>query len=238
MKNFLTAIVLLFIGISPASAQLQKNKHYTFQALIGKSTKAQLWLTQTDDIVIGEIEYSKGKRPIALRGIEEDGLFRILEFSPDGTITGIITGKLKNNQFSGEWFSPKSRKSLAIGFKLQEPTTLKGASLLTQSYSGGTYTYSYGKDAHQGYLNVKRISADSAMIEVSNLTAAPAYNQATIEPSTVSVTNNQVIYNVLQGCTIRIRFYSDFAVIDYVNKESDCLFGMNATVDGVYWKRK
>ena len=231
-------IAVLLAATGPASAQLQKNKQYSVQALIGKSTKAQLWLIQTDDIIVGEIEYSKGKKPIALRGTEEDGQFRILEFSPDGTITGIITGKLEKNQFTGEWFSPKSRKSLAIGFRLQQPTNVKRASLLKPSYAGGTYTYSYGKDAHQGYLNVKRISADSATIEVSNLTAAPAYNQATIEPSTVSVTKNQIIYKVQEGCTIRVRFYSDFAVIDYVNKESDCLFGMNATVDGIYWKKK
>lgn len=48
-----------------------------------------------DNIVMGEIRYlnTKEKKPIRLLGtIEEGGTYRLLEFSPTGTITGIITG--------------------------------------------------------------------------------------------------------------------------------------------------
>jgi hypothetical protein len=231
-------LMFSFFMMSHSSwAQLPQNTKNTYSAIIGTRTKAAIWLVEKDSIVTGEMQYEKGKSPIVLRGIQSGNECRILEFDKTGNITGIITGRLKGKSFTGEWFSPQTRKSFPMNLSLKQSAVLPKSSVKKIKIEG-TYTYGYGKDGPQGYLEVKQASEDSAIIEINNVTAAPAYNQATIDPIKVPFNRNQIICSVQEKCTIRIRFYQDFAVIDYVDEQNDCLFGMNASVDGIYWKGK
>ncbi len=102
----------------------------------------------------------------------------------------------------------------------------------------GVYRYGYSEEGHQGYFVVKKINATTAQIEFQNVTAAPAYNQATVDEVKLPIKNNQIVYKMQKNCVFRIRFYNDVAVVHYINDQYDCLFGMNATVDGIYLRVK
>jgi hypothetical protein len=230
---FLFCCSLLFCA---ARAQLKPGTLYTWTGTIGKATNVSFWFAERDSVVVGAITYKRSGKPIALRGFHtQDTEYRLMEFGTDGAITGVLTGTAKGNGFTGEWFSPKTRRSHPLQLKLQQAAVPRKPVVLPAKSVSGTYAYSYSEDGPQGLLSVRQIN-DSAVIEFNNITAGPAYNQATIEPVTVALQNNGLIYTIQEGCVIRIRFYNDVAVVDYVADASDCLFGMNATVDGIYLK--
>lgn len=232
------SIFLVLVSL-PSISQVKDGTVYSWDATIGKQTKASIWFEKRDSVVVGEITYTKTNKPIKLRGIltKEDG-YRLLEFESSGNVTGIITGNFKDSSFSGDWLSPKTRKELSLVLKLKSSFVAPKAVTSIPKVYDGTYRYGYSKDGPQGYLAVKRINANTAQIEFQNHTAAPAYNQATVDSVKVPINNNQIIYKLETNCVFRIRFYNDIAVVDYVNEQYECGFGMNATVDGVYLRGK
>jgi hypothetical protein len=70
---------------------------------------------------------------------------------------------------------------------------------------------------------VKRAGRDSAIIEFNNVTAGPGYNQATIDPVKVAASKNVIIYSMQEGCIIRMRFYNNIAVVDYITMKGAVL---------------
>jgi hypothetical protein len=237
MKSSRLLLVFCFvIGSLTNHAQLKSGKVYKWAGTIGKTTAASGWFAEQDSIIVGAITYKKTGQPIPLRGVRIDSTeYRIQEFGNQGTVSGILTGTLNKNVFSGQWFSPKTRREHTLRLHLQQPLAAPKPLLSPVRNFSGTYQYNYTEEGPQGQLTVQR-RGDSAVIAFDNVTAAPAYNQATIEPVTVAVLGTQIIYRMQESCVIRIRFYNDIAVVDYLHDASDCLFGMNATVYGVYLK--
>jgi hypothetical protein len=237
MKGSRLLLVFYFVIHSLTThAQLKNNKVYKWTGTIGKNTVATGWLAERDNIIVGSIMYKKSGKPIPLRGVRIDSAeYRIEEFGPKGIVSGILTGTINKNIFSGQWFSPKTRREHTLRLHLQEPLAASKPLLSPVQDFSGTYRYNYAEEGPQGQLTVHR-RGDAAVISFDNVTAAPAYNQATIEPVTVAVSGNEIVYHKEESCVIRIRFYNDIAVVDYVDDASDCLFGMNATVSGVYLK--
>lgn len=239
--NLIRVLIFAFLLLIRFSSfgQIKNGTVYAWDATIGKQTKASIWFEQKDSVVVGEITYLKTNKPIKLRGtVSREQGYRLLEFEPSGNITGIITGTIKDSLFSGDWFSPKTRKELPLVLKLKSSFTAHKAVIGTPTIYEGIYRYGYSKDGYQGYLAVNRINANTAQLEFQNVTSAPAYNLATVDPVKVSVQNNQIIYKMDKNCVFKIRFYNDIAVVDYLNDQYECGFGNNASVDGVYLRVK
>jgi hypothetical protein len=240
MKNLflILCMSLLFQASFPVFAQLQKDVRYTYEVTIGKKTEAEFWLTEVDNVVFGEIRYKKGKKPIPLRGEQLKGRYRVLEFDSTGMISGVITGDLTRFRGNVEWFSPQTRTVLPIRLRVKQKTTLPESLRPRLGFTEGVYTFQYGTDDYVGHLSVERSGKDSVVLEINNVTGEPSHNLATIDPVKVLIQNNEIIYSINVECEFRIRFFNSVAIVNYVNGKSRCGFGMNASVDGIYWLSK
>ena len=234
-------IHFLFALLYATAVAAKSNDAIKYQgtAMIGSSVKATIWFEERDSIVSGAITYAKGRLPILIRGVHErDGNYRILEFQKDGMVSGILTGTIKGTSFNGEWFSPESRKNLLLKCQLRASSIQKAPAVLSTKDASGTFKYAYGKQGHRGFLKVVYTGEDYVTVSFDNTTAAPAYNQAIVDPVTLPIRNNVVFYQMQEGCAFRIRLFQDFAIVDYPTEEYECSFGMNASVDGIYCKAK
>lgn len=237
-KIFLTITVLsLYLNTFSQTS----NGIYAWEGTINNKIPVFLWATTRGDVLFGEIVYKNIGKPIKLRGtIEKDNSFRVFEFEPSGNITGIITGMQENNNFNGEWFSPKTRDEFKLILKLKDTSLTAIDTTTTAKKYSGIYTYGFSDAGHQGYLKVTKLRADDYTFEINNVTEAPGRNMATAGPDTVTIKNNQFIYksDYSANCEYKIRIFKDIVVINYIDDKTDCGFGHNATVDGVYLKTK
>ncbi len=193
------------------------------------------------NLIIGEITYlnTKDKLPITLLGtIEEDKSYRLLEFEKSGNITGIITGTPVANTFNGSWFSPKTRKELALNL-VKKDTLIETASTGTELNSiFGHYHYQYSEAGYQGDFEITRLPGSKAYFGITSVTGAPSRNIAQIDDDTILLNSTQFIYKLPEtdSCEFSIKFYKRFVYIRYTKGFCEGQFGMNATVDGIFLK--
>lgn len=192
-------------------------------------------------LVVGEITYlnTKTKTPIPLLGeIESNGEYRLLEFEKDGTITGVILGKIGTSDFNGSWTSPKTGKQLAVKLNLKDTTVASVSIEESPENIHGSYSYQYGKDGYQGEFELIKIDQQKSSFELTSVTKPPALNVAQIDKDTVKIEKNQFRYPVpdSDGCEIMVKLYKGFAVVNYLSKSCRDAFGLGATAEGIYIK--
>ncbi len=206
----------------------------------------RLGMAEDDGAVRGDVTYTATERraPIRLLGTHsaEDGSYRLLEMGNDGVVTGIFTGTMQDRAFTGEWFSPKDRRTRP--FRLEARDTLLTEAdarpyRLRKGFQPGTYTYQYGpKDGPSGLLTATQAGAGRAGLTFSANRGAPSYNMADLQAGDVLLRNNwEVLYaptDSMGSCPFRARFYTDFVVIDNVGGNAECGFGFGASIDGIY----
>lgn len=209
---------------------------------INSKTNILLHYQIEDDLIIGKITYldTKEKTPIRIIGtIEEDQNFRLLEFDKTGNITGIITGLHKGSEFTGSWFSPKTRKELVLNLSRID-TIIPVENMKTNVENIiGEYHYQYSQAGSQGDLTIKKVNPNKISFSIFSVTDEPARNIADIETDTIKATTD-FIYKVPEtdSCEFRIRFFKDFAYINYTRGYCHGMFGNNATIDGIFYKQK
>lgn len=196
-----------------------------------------------DDLITGQLFYlnTKSRQPITLIGtIEEDSSYRILEFGKDGNISGIISGKPKDEIFHGEWFSPETRKEFPLHLGSKDTTFTPLSLEAPNGDIDGIYHYQYSEEGSQGDMQVKRLGENTIAFSIFSVTDAPARNLAEVPEDTVQLTGNSFIYTIpgSDGCQFKVRFYKDFSRVTYTRGYCEGQFGMNATVDGIYLKVK
>lgn len=197
----------------------------------------------SDQLIVGEITYlnTKEKKPIKIIGtIEEDKSYRILEFEPDGNISGIITGTPVERAFNGQWFSPKTRKELDLQL-FRVDSLIQSRSIeadLKDVY--GDYRYQYSEAGYQGAFNIDRVSDDRASFSISSVTGEPARNIADIGTDTIRLGATNFIYKVPEtdSCEFKVSFFKGFAYVNYTIGNCDGQFGHNATIEGIFLKMK
>lgn len=238
---FLITSIQLIASQQPVNAQAFKV--YSWAGTINNKIPVSVWYTMKDNAISGEIVYKKTGKPIQLRGfINHQGDYEISEFQPSGNITGVITGKSKNNEFTGSWHAPGSEQFLSIKLK---PIGTVGTTLakidptITTTNYAGTYVYE-SKDGLSGLLKIKKTSNGQYMLEILNsTTVGQAINDATIEETPITITNGQATYESadFEQCKFKIRFFTDFVVVNYIDNKADCGFGRGTTVEGVYLRK-
>ena len=211
-----------------------------WQGNIDGNIPVLMWYSKTKGILYGELLYTNQKEPKAIKiiGAERDGdKYRILEFMPDGMITGIWALTPQVSSVEGEWFSPTTRKMLGTSL-MHIDTAVTIHDISTTTTVDGVYSYLYGTDGNSGYLEVKRIDSNNIEIDFQNVTGPPAHNMAFLK-DTVIISNNVAAYSndEFGQCSFSISFYNDFAIVEYNNGKKDCGFGHNAFVDGIYLKK-
>ncbi|MGN7866307.1 hypothetical protein [Chryseobacterium sp. 22458] len=229
--------------VALASVKSQGTKEISWKGFLNGKTPVFIHYQLDGNLIVGEITYlnTKNKLPIMLLGtIEEDHSYRILEFEKSGNITGVIIGKPTDSAFKGSWFSPKTKKELALNL-VKKDTAL--ASRQTEAKLDdvfGKYHYQYGDAGYQGDMEIKKLPDSKAVFGITSVTSEPARNLAQIDDDTISLKTTSFTYKLsdTEDCEFRVKFYKGFAVVQYTKGVCSGQFGMNATVEGIYIKTK
>ena len=196
------------------------------------------------NLVIGEITYlnTKDKQPIKLLGtIEDDKSYRLLEFDATGNITGIIEGKPTNKSFNGLWFSPKTKKELAMTLSQKDTLIVSPNLKPDETQTFGNYHYQYGENGYNGDFDIDKVGNNKIafnILSLTNIERGP--NIAEVEKDTITMTGNSFIYKIpdSDSCEFKVTFYKAFVYINYTKGFCTSQFGLNATIDGIYLKTK
>lgn len=193
------------------------------------------------DIMIGEIVYlnTKGRVPITVIGeMDEGNICHLSEFEKSGNISGVITGEIAGSTFKGNWFSPKTKKQLVINLSKKDTLLqLPSAEVKLQDVFGN-YHYQFTDEGYQGDFFIKKLDGNKAVFGITSVTNDPSRNIAQINDDTISLNATSFIYKVpgTDNCEFGVKFYKDFAYINYTKGVCEGQFGMNASIEGVYLK--
>lgn len=193
-------------------------------------------------VVEGELVYlnTKGQKPIKIIGtVEEDKSLRLLEFEPSGNITGILTGTPTASTFEGNWFSPLTRKELSMQLQRVDTVIPSQNITLLPASPEGSYSYQYSEEGSQGTLQVKRAGNGRISFEIFSVTDAPARNMADVSLDTAVLRGNTFTYTIpgTDDCEFKVSFFKNFAYIQYTKGYCNGVFGHNASVDGIFYKK-
>ncbi|GAA4343057.1 hypothetical protein [Flaviaesturariibacter amylovorans] len=211
---------------------------HAWSGTLGGRVPVLLQFAVHDSVVRGSILYqrSKERKPILLLGHLEPEGYRLFEFAPDGSVTGILLGKMTGSSFDGTWHDPGSERALPFALAPSDSGMLVSAPRpVTGAAAGGSYAYSFGETGAAGGIDVT-VAGDSARFDINCVTRGPAHNIADLQTGPLPLKGNSLIYAdpATPGCRFRIRFYEGFLVIDYLESQYDCGFGHNATVEGIF----
>jgi hypothetical protein len=195
-----------------------------------------------DSLVAGEIRYlnTKAKKPIRLLGtIEEGGTYRLPEFSPTGTITGIITGTPARDSFAGSWTSSETGKELSLSLTRRDTLIPQELSGPLKEEISGHYHYQYRKKGYRGDVEVERVDQQRiafSILSLTNVERGPTI--AEVEKDTVVLTGNSFLYMIpdSDNCEFKVSFFKDLVYIKYTRGYCAGQFGLNATIDGLFIK--
>ncbi len=196
-----------------------------------------------DSVVIGELTYlnTKAKKPIPVVGTLKNGNYRILEFAKDGNITGILTGTQNTDtNFSGYWFSPKTRKNLSLNLTKSDSIIPSKSNTTVLKNIYGNYRYQYSESGYQGEFSISKVDHKNSAFSIFSVTNAPARNMADVGIDTISLHTTEFLYTIpdTDDCEFKVRFFKDFLQINYTKGFCDGTFGHNATIEGIYYKVK
>lgn len=258
LRPLLLTILLLFAlsacetGVSqPGEAPRQQGVHVdtaatediyadidAWQGNIDGRYPVLMWYRIFDDVVSGYLFYTENKSGDSIRiiGHTRDSLARILEVWPDGHVSGIWNMELHASSAEGTWYAPGTGKEYNASL-MHIDTAVTIQDIKAEDELTGRYEYSYGDNGARGILKVLQ-QGDTVTIGFDNVTGAPARNLAVLDATPLPLKGNEAVYSVNDygNCSVRIRFYHNFAVVNYIDNRNRCGFGHNATVDGIYFK--
>lgn len=225
----------------PTTSTDDEYTYYEFKGSLEGDIPIEIHLNVFGELIQGELFYKKVGKPIrVIGGINEDDYWSISEFAADGNITGLLTGNFKE-QKDLTWYSPATRKRRKMDLTLEQKTKKTTViSLFKTDKIIGKYSYQYGEEGPLGNLEVKEAEGDSVYLDLVCLTHAPGRNIASVEETTLYVKDDKIsiIYgergDEFTDCAFDINFYKDFVFIDYIDNRTQCEFGHNAYVSGIF----
>ena len=199
-----------------------------------------MWYRIFDDVISGYLFYTENKSGDSIRiiGHTKDSIARIVEVWPDGHVSGIWNMELHASSAEGTWYAPGTGKGYNASL-MHIDTSVTIQDIRAEDELTGRYEYNYGDKGARGVLKVLQ-QGDTVTVGFDNVTAAPARNLAVLDAIPLHLNGNEAVYSVTDygNCAVRIRFYKNFVVVNYIDNQDKCGFGHNATVDGTYMKMK
>ena len=216
---------------------------YKWAGNIRSNIPVSAWFVVKGKILKGELTYLKTKyrSPITILGsVKEHNRVEFSEFQKNGLITGTFSGKLSNDSCTGTWSSPKSGRDFPFELVFKDTTLANADTSFIPASIPGEYAYKFGDKGPGGGITIKEISHELYSFEINCVTGAPGYNVAELTADSIRFSDNAVVYSMPHAdkCQFSIKVFKGFLIIDYLNENYDCGFGLNASVDGVFLKTK
>jgi hypothetical protein len=218
--------------------------HSTYTGKIGGKIEASLDLFRTEQILRGTITYKKSGKPIMVLGTRGEGnTFFLREYLPDGLITGVMSGEMKDDEISGTWFGTGKGQELKLEMAL---TNLEAETAWPYASSGsvvGEYGYHYpavstGDPGANGGLRIKK-SGDQYIFSIECMNGPPGYHMAVVEDVKGTLEGDEINFTIPDfDCQFVIRFFEGYATVEPIELSVDCGFGMGASIEGEYVKLK
>ena len=191
------------------------------------------------NLIIGELTFlnTKDKLPIKLIGtIEENLNYNLLLFDNTGNITDVLNGLPTSESFNGKWHSLKNDKEYSFTLSLADTSITSPDIKPVDNQIFGNYHYQYGKDGYAGDFEINKVDNNKVEFNIhstTNIERGP--NMADVDNDTISMQGNSFVY-MFYDCEFKTTFYKDFVYINYTKGYCDGVFGMGATISGIYLK--
>lgn len=247
---FLIAGFLVVFGMSGCSADsnvivlqddlsnLNQNNDYSYIGMLDSKIKVSvMFSTYENKVAKGEIIFLKSKlnHSIPIVGTIKNGIINFSEFNKNGEITGMLHGKYDNENFTGKWMSLKTMHDISLKLKSNSNGKKYDFKIDNKSAIYGTYQYSLSNNG-SGILEIKHRdkSIDFLISTISSSLSTAEVQDCVSELDE----HNKFIYGeqISKDCLFGVEFYNSFARVHYIDDKNDCGFGMNAGVDGIYYK--
>lgn len=253
-------IILLIICMFRIVAYGDVLGEYQFEGTLGNNIPVILNFSVNGEyIVVGEIFYTKQKKslPILIVGsVDDNGLYTLSEYMPDGKITGWLSFNIKEDDnedpqlINGIWTNPKNSKSYAINVQTSNYHVdfTKFYDYATPEELDGEYMYrSWNPTMNQertGFAKFTHAGEHQLHFNISVTTPniATAISAPERPAELGKYTYNSFVYENVNECGYGFSayFYKRFVVIKTISPipESNKCFGMGASLEGVYIKTK
>lgn len=211
---------------------------YAWQGNLDGRYPVLIWYKEFGDMLKGSLFYTENKhpKPVNILGTIEGGKYRILEMWPDGDISGVWELEPDAHGAEGTWAAPVGNETYNASL-MRTDTAVTIADVNTKAGVSGLYKFSYGKTGAQGQMNVTH-KAGTVVVSLETISPAPARNTVSVKAKELPLKNNEAIYHpdTRQDCSMRIRFFKGFAVVDFIDGKGGCDTGNYAGVKGIYIK--
>lgn len=194
-----------------------------------------------DNLIIGELTFlnTKDKLPVKLIGtIQENLNYDLLLFDETGYITDVLNGLPTSESFNGRWHSLKKDKEYSFTLSLADTSITSPDIKAVDNKIFGKYHYQYGEDGYNGDFEINKF--DNNMVEFyihSETNRERGPNMADVEKDTIAMQGDSFVYLIPHtDCEFKATFYKDFVYINYTKGSGWGVFGMNATIEGIYLK--
>ncbi|MFL5728893.1 MAG: hypothetical protein ACJ75J_05325 [Cytophagaceae bacterium] len=231
------------VAQAPATTMLEKYSCWK-GALTPNNIQLGLWISKKEDLLIGEVTYTKSGIPIKVAGKKDEDYYTLYEFDKDGTITGVFSFQSFGDSLKGHWYSPKKGKGYEFGSSKAPSVRVvdQDSLFIPKPAPLGKYRFSFGQEGGHGHFTCREVFQGAVFLDLTAVSPAPAFHMAIIEDTVdFDLPNNASVLEYSSnegGCRINITFFDTFASIDYVDKKSECDFGYNAHPTGIYSRVK
>ncbi|UOK42231.1 MULTISPECIES: hypothetical protein [Flavobacterium] len=243
-------LLLLIIFITHfCLGQTKKQTDMCWNGTINNKIPVFIHYSLENDLVIGEITYTKTKekKPIKLIGeyftdndSQDPESLRLVEYDKNGNVTGIIVVTPNKKELNGKWFSPNTNQEYSLKATKNDTLQIYSNHKANPNDIYGEYSYSYGKFAYKGDLAIKK-DVNNISFNILALGKGDGPNISQIEDATINkITNNSFIYKIpdTENCSIKVTFYKDFVSVKRLERDCEEVFAMGTYVDEVYIKTK
>ncbi len=257
-KWFFLIAVLLFT----LTAQADVADEYVYEGTLGDRIPVRItFCVNGEEIAVGEIYYPKAKHPapILLVGRTEDWGYSLKEYQDDGTITGVLSLKMKFGETEGDadeflegvWMNPKTGKKLPLKnmelVNRNVDNVLKYLDYEDPQNIGREYAYQeWDGDSQKmmtGHITFRGAGKNKLHFNISNERHGIAKGKSAPDSPAVlgETTHDYFYYEKLNECGYGFGayFFKRFVVLKTISgPETLKCFGEHASFDGVYMKVK
>lgn len=213
--------------------------HWSGSVAVGDGSQTvSLWLAETQRLIRGEITYADTGETRLLAGKRLGTGFFVHEFDSAGRARNTFeVGLVSSGELLEITGTPPGPIALELVDVVTDPTAFE------PTIQPGDYKYAFAPFNGErccgpsGGLTISNVALDSLTVAIDATTSGPAFNIATIEPTTLPLSGNVARFeerNDWLDCAFELIVFDGLVFVESVDQRVDCGFGLNASVLGIY----